>query len=181
MVLLWLQVVVVERVAHVGLGLVGGIKLREGGGAIAAGIVGAKAKSADVIEQSDGGGDSRAEVVVVGVAHAGNSFKSLGCLQLFLCKDVVGIGGLEVDVVALAVECFLYGLDASRQLVPVGQTEDAAQGLVDVVGALTGLVVGFLLAGLPVVVLRYEVVAVDVEVDVCAVVGHPSYAAAVGI
>ena len=181
MVLLGLQVGVVERVAHGGLGLVGGIHLRECGRAVATGIAGAQAEAIDVEEETCIGREGGTEVVVLRVAHAGDGIQESEDANLVLREEVVGVGACAVDVVALAGEALLHELGAGGELVPGGQTEDAAQRLVGVVGALAGLVVGLRVGGLPVVVLRGEVVAIDIEIEVDAAVGRPTRTAAVGV
>ena len=181
MVFLGLQLRVEECVAQGGLGLVGGVELREGWSTIAAGVVGSQSKVTCMEEETCIGGESCAEVVVLGVAYSHDGLKGATDGQLVLCEEVIGVGGLEVDVVTLTVEAFLDELGTGGELVPRGEAEDAAQGFVDVVGALAGFVVGLLFGGLPVGIFRDEVVAVNVEIDVDAGVRSPAGAATVEV
>ena len=114
------------------------------------------------------------EVGVVRVAQTDHSLQLLRQLHFVLHKQVVGRSVRPVDVVALTVEGGLLQLKAARQLVLRSQTEDALQRFVIIMGTFPHLVIALLLSCLPVGVLRSEIIAIEVEIDMRSWIRNPS-------
>ena len=98
-VLFWFQTDVARGVAVAGLGLVGGVELRQGRRTEACRIGGAQVQSAELVHQRYVGSGIILEVLVVDVAYAQYGLQVQGQLYFILCVESEGVHVAGVDVV----------------------------------------------------------------------------------
>ena len=140
------------------------VHLQQGGRAVARAVSCTQTELAGAVHQGNAWRGIAAEVTVVDVADANDALQVLQESHLVLGKERERVHRAESEVVALV--CLVDVFCSSRKLVPTAEAEDAFQRTIIIMCLLRKLCAAGSV-GIERVALAYQVVAVEVCLEVC--------------